>query len=87
MQGGGDPEREADFDKAYKNLVKKFYHEQGPNLLIPEEDLYRVEEQKIMSIEERQRRNEEKARLKEEKMRMMRQMQEEKEMEGCTFAP
>ena len=38
-----DPEREADFGKAYKQLVQKFYKEQGPNLLIPEEDLYKAE--------------------------------------------
>jgi hypothetical protein len=38
-----DPEREADFDKAYNKLVKKFYQEQGPNLLIPEEDLHKAE--------------------------------------------
>jgi len=38
-----DPEREADFGKAYNKLVRKFYQEQGPNLLIPEEDLYKVE--------------------------------------------
>lgn len=44
MQGGlPDPEREKDFGKAYDKLVKKFYQEQGPNLLIPEEDLYKVE--------------------------------------------
>ena len=38
-----DPEREADFDKAYQKLVKKFYNEQGANMLIPEEDMHRVE--------------------------------------------
>ena len=36
-----DPEKEADFNKAYNKLLKKFYHqsEQGANILIPEEDL------------------------------------------------
>jgi hypothetical protein len=32
--------------------VKKFYNEQGPNLLIPEEDLYRVEQQKAVNVAE-----------------------------------
>ncbi len=41
--GHHDPEREADFDKAYNKLVKKFYQEQGPNLLIPEEDLHKLD--------------------------------------------
>lgn len=41
--GSHDPEREADFDKAYNKLVKKFYQEQGPNMLIPEDDLHRAD--------------------------------------------
>lgn len=39
-----DPEREADFNKAYSKLVKKFYNETGANLLIPDEDLYKAEQ-------------------------------------------
>eukprot|EP00347_Sterkiella_histriomuscorum_P000078 403377271 len=81
-----DPEREQDFGKAYNKLVKKFYQEQGPNLLIPEEDLYKVE-QRGLDINQVQRRIEEDARRKEEKIRVMKQMQEDKELEGCTFAP
>ena len=81
-----DPEREQDFGKAYNKLVKKFYHEQGPNLLIPEEDLHKAE-QKGLDIREVQRRIVEDAQRKEEKIRIMKQMQEEKELEGCTFAP
>lgn len=65
-----DPERETDFGKAYNKLVKKFYQEQGPNLLIPEEDLYKVE-QRGVNINEVQRRIEEDARRKDEKIRML----------------
>ena len=81
-----DPEREADFDKAYNKLVKKFYQEQGPNLLIPEEDLYKAEQRGI-DVGEVQRRIQEDQRRKDEKLRMLKQIQEEKELEGCTFAP
>jgi len=28
-----------DFGKAYHKLIKKFYHEEGANLMIPEEDM------------------------------------------------
>lgn len=42
-----DPEREADFDKAYQKLVQKFYKEQGPNMLIPDEDLNKVDSNKV----------------------------------------
>jgi hypothetical protein len=34
-----DIEGTKDFNKAYNKLVKKFYHEEGANLMIPEEDL------------------------------------------------
>lgn len=46
-----DPEQEKDFNKAYSKLVKKFYYqqEQGANILIPEEDLMRVEEEEHYS--------------------------------------
>jgi hypothetical protein len=50
-----DPEREADFDKAYQKLVQKFYKEQGPNMLIPDEDLNKVESQKINISEQQMR--------------------------------
>ena len=81
-----DPEREADFDKAYQKLVKKFANEQGANMLIPEEDLHRVENRGV-DINEVQRKIQEQARKKEEKMLQMRLVKQEKEMEGCTFAP
>lgn len=34
-----DVEGTKDFNKAYTKLVKKFYNEEGANLMIPEEDL------------------------------------------------
>ncbi|TNV84608.1 hypothetical protein FGO68_gene10178 [Halteria grandinella] len=91
-----DPERETDFNKAYSKLVKKFYYqqEQGANILIPEEDLMRVEEEEHYSQStkgfdpnEVQRRIEEQQRKKEEKLEQMRRDKEAKELEGCTFAP
>lgn len=81
-----DPECEADFDKAYNKLVKKFYQEQGPNLLIPEEDLYKAD-QRGLDIGEVQKKIQEDQRRKDEKIRMLKQIQEEKELKGCTFAP
>ena len=50
-----DPEREADFDKAYQKLVQKFYKEHGNNMLIPDEDLSKVDPNKV-NIEEVQKR-------------------------------
>jgi hypothetical protein len=67
-------------------LVHKFSKEQGANILIPDQDLETMETNKV-DIQEVQRRIIEKARLKEEKIRIMKQIQEEKELEGCTFAP
>lgn len=90
-----DPERQVDFGKAYKELVKKFYYQQdqGANILIPEEDLMRVEEEEYnanrpgFDAEDMKRRIEEQKRAKEDKLEYMRREQEAKEMEGCTFAP
>ena len=81
-----DPEREADFDKAYQKLVQKFYKEQGPNMLIPDEDLNKAEPAKV-NIAEKQRKMYEQLQKKEEKLQMMREIQEQKALEGCTFAP
>lgn len=55
-------------------------------MLIPDEDLHRVDAAKV-DIDEVQRKIQEAARKKEEKIQKMKQMQEEKELEGCTFAP
>jgi hypothetical protein len=91
-----DPEKETDFNKAYSKLVKKFYYqqEQGANILIPEEDLMRVEEEEHYSQSTRgfdptevKRRIEEQARKKEERLEQLRREKEAKELEGCTFAP
>ncbi len=73
MMGQVDPEQEADFDKAYNKLIKKFYQEQGPNLLIPEEDLYKIE-QRGLDINEVQRRIQEDAKRKDEKIRILKQI-------------
>ncbi len=40
-------EGEKDFDKAYGKLVHKYYGEQGISDIVPEEDLYRLNEQKV----------------------------------------
>ena len=34
-----DVEGTKNFDKAYDKLIKKFYNEEGANLLIPQEDM------------------------------------------------
>ena len=47
------------FEKAYDKLVKKFYNEEGANLLIPQEDMmiheFKEENKATFNIEERQR--------------------------------
>lgn len=83
---GHDPEKEADFGRAYQKLVSKFYKEQGGNILIPDMDLEMVDAAKV-DIGEVQRRIIESQKKKDEKIRIMKAIQEEKEIEGCTFAP
>ena len=95
--GHVDPEHEKDFNKAYSKLVKKFYYqqEQGANILIPEEDLMRVEEEQHYSNQpsrgfdpnEVKRRIEDQQRKREERLELLRKEKEQKELEGCTFAP
>lgn len=37
--GEDEVEGTKNFDRAYDKLIKKFYHEEGANLLIPSEDM------------------------------------------------
>lgn len=53
-------------------------------MLIPDEDLHRVEANKV-DINEVQRKIKEAQRMKEEKLKVMKAIQEEKELDGCTF--
>lgn len=80
-----------DFNLAYDKLVKKFYHEEGANLLIPEEDMMLHEYNKLnkvkVNVEERQKRIEEQQRKKEDKIRQAQYEKEMKEMQECSFAP
>ena len=66
--------------------MQKFYKEHGNNMLIPDLDLDKIHATKV-DVEEIQRKIQEAAERKEEKMRMIKYEQEQKEMEGCTFAP
>ena len=47
------------FERAYDKLVKKFYNEEGANLLIPQEDMmiheFKEENKATFNLEERQR--------------------------------
>ena len=56
------------FDKAYDKLVKKFYNEEGANLLIPQEDMmiheFKEENKVVFNIEERQKKYAEQERKK-----------------------
>jgi len=62
-----------DFSKAYDKLVKKFYNEEGANLMIPEEDMINADfqQQNIgkVQVDERQRKIAEQKLKKEEKIR------------------
>jgi hypothetical protein len=68
-----DIEGTKDFNKAYSKLVKKFYNEEGANLMIPEEDLINHEMGEFnrpkLDVNERQKRIEEQLRRKEEKIK------------------
>ena len=79
------------FEKAYDKLVKKFYHEEGANLLIPQEDMmiheFKEENKVTFNIEERQKKYAEQERRKQEKIRLALIEKEKKEMEECSFAP
>lgn len=67
-----DPENEQDFRKAYDKLVQKYYNEHGANMLIPEEDYQRVDQQKI-DVKELQKRIETDLQRKEQKLQAMRE--------------
>lgn len=79
------------FNQAYDKLVKKFYNEEGANLLIPQEDMiyheYKEENKLSFNIDERQKKYAEQERRKQEKIRLALQEKERKEMEECSFAP
>lgn len=45
-----DPEREIKFDVAYKKLVKKLNKEEGSNMLVPEEDLVKLQAQNQLDM-------------------------------------
>lgn len=80
-----------DFKKAYDKLVEKFYHEEGANLMIPEQDLVQHELDKMykpkFNAKETQRRIDEQRRKKEDKIRNAQYEKEMKELEECSFAP
>lgn len=79
------------FEKAYDKLVKKFYNEEGANLLIPQEDMmiheYQEHNAPRFNIQERQKKYAEIERRKQEKIRLAQLEKEKKEMEECSFAP
>lgn len=86
-----DVEGIKNFDRAYDKLVKKFYHEEGANLLIPQEDLimheYNMQNKVKVDVEDHQRRIREQQRKKDEKIRLAQLEKEQKELEECSFAP
>lgn len=55
-------------------------------MMIPDEDLHKVEAQRL-NVSERQQKIQEDMKRKEEKIRIMKEIKEQKELEGCTFAP
>ena len=66
-------ERTKNFNQAYDKLIQKFYHEEGANLLIPQEDMvmheYNMQNRVVVDVEDQQRRIRDQARRKEEKIR------------------
>ena len=54
-----DVEGTKNFDRAYDKLIKKFYHEEGANLLIPQEDMvmheYNLQNKVKVNVDEQQR--------------------------------
>jgi hypothetical protein len=46
IMGKQDPESTADFDKAYLKLVGKYAKENGGDLLVPGQDMYRYQTMK-----------------------------------------
>mmetsp|Transcript_12309 Transcript_12309/g.19094 ORF Transcript_12309/g.19094 Transcript_12309/m.19094 type:complete len:225 (+) Transcript_12309:700-1374(+) len=79
------------FDKAYDKLIKKYYHAEGGNLLIPQDDMamhqYNMQNKVQFDADEQQRKIREMTRKKEEKIRQAQIDKEIKEMEECSFAP
>lgn len=47
-----DPENELDFGVAYKKLVKKLNKESGGNMLVPESDLFKLQNAVPLNMDE-----------------------------------
>ena len=79
------------FNQAYDKLIQKFYHEEGANLLIPQEDMamheFKRENKVKVDVNERQRRIREAQERKEQKILDALREKEAKEMAECTFEP
>jgi hypothetical protein len=85
-----DPEQEKDFKNAYDRLVERMYLEQGNDLLVNEQEYMQAMEKKELRKHMKERTDERVNGFQENKRRKMeliKQENEKKEMQDCTFAP
>ena len=85
-----DPEERKDFGSAYDKLVEKIHLDQGSHLLISEHEYQKAMEKKEMQKNMKERTE---AKIKDfnenkrRKMELIKQENENKELEECTFKP
>jgi hypothetical protein len=82
-----DPENEQDFGVAYKKLVKKLNAESGGNMLVPESDLFKLHNSVPLNMEEVSEKIQSFQDKKRQKIQFMKELQAQKELEECNFAP
>jgi hypothetical protein len=85
-----DPESMRDFRSAYDKLVEKMYMEQGNDLLLNREEYEKAMEKKELRKQLKERTDERMKKFNENKRRKMeliKQENEKKELENCTFKP
>lgn len=89
-QYDNDPEARRDFRSAYDQLVERMHMEQGNDLLLNKEEYMKAMEKKQMRKQLKERTDDKIKTFNEgkrRKMELIKQENEKKEMEDCTFKP
>ncbi|CDW71596.1 UNKNOWN [Stylonychia lemnae] len=82
-----DPENEQDFRKAYQRLVEKLGKEEGAHLLIPQDDLKKMQQSQKLRVEDIQQKVIQFEDKKRQKIHLLKEEKESKEIEECIFTP
>eukprot|EP00347_Sterkiella_histriomuscorum_P024180 403332030 len=82
-----DPETNKDFNRAYQKLVQKLGQEEGAHLLIPQEDLVRLQNQHKLDVNELSHKINQFEEKKRQKIHLLKEEKDQKEIEECKFQP